>query len=258
MNPYQLGLALPGRSTARRTGYQAGLADAMVGVRLGNFPGWLLDQIRIMDSDLITLDSALLAELGGNGCHLGVPGLVYPASASTVGDAEGEAGAKLPAGLTDDARLATQPAKCVAMAAFYDGPWRTFLASWSQWADGKRGHGLKGWYERFWGWEVGDTITQFRDQLLKVRQAAVANGFNLEGVPMPSTPATGLFDKLGRAVERTAEGAGNGLADILQILKWLAYAAIGVGVILALGFVFRGGWAAGGGRTLMLGAGAGA
>lgn len=251
MNAYSLGMSTCPRETPGRTAYRRGsLVDTSVGLRTGNWPGWLLDQIHVLDADLVAMDMALLNAMSAEGCALMGQGIVYPATASTIGI---EAGAWDMAAVNDSAaRVKTQPLKCVVMATFYDSAWRTFLQSWADFTDDKRGHGLKGIYQRFWGWEVGDTINQFRDQLNKLRDVSGKIGFDLTALPTPSQPAAGAFDaaiEAAKRVARDAEEAGKGMAGLVKVL---IYGLVGVGIMIALAFLFRGGTLGGGGGKLLM------
>jgi hypothetical protein len=235
MNYYQSGLHRSVRGHhVRGANYHRG-AREVIGFRLVNSPGYLLDEINRLDAEISSTDTDLQAFLSSKSC-------AYHRDATSWSDPlAGDAAQRW---VDDDKAVAANPGHCATITGFYDGPWSSFVIGWRDFKDKHDAGGITGWYERFWG-SLMETIDTYRDSLRVMRDAAKAAGFALAS-PDPVNPPAGMFDSAGRAL--------SGIGDLLKTVLYTVLIVGGaVALIWALGALRHGGSLGGGGRLLVVG-----
>lgn len=239
MNYYQSGLHRSVRGHhGRDVSYLRGARRSpreVVGFRLVNSPGFLLDELNRLDTEITSTDSDLQAFLRSQAC-------AYHRDATAWSDPL--AGDAVQRWTDDDKAIASNPVHCATITGFYDGPWASFVVGWREFKDKHDAGGITGVYERFWG-SLMETIDTYRESLRVMRDSAKAAGFSLTS-PDPVNPPAGMFDSAGKA-----------LAGIGDILKTAFYALLIIGgaavLIWAIGALRHGGSLGGGGRLLVVG-----
>lgn len=196
-----------GRALAYQTGART-LPREVVGFRLINTPGYMLDEINRLDGEIKTSDQDLKSYLSSHGCAFFRDGTSWsdpldPGAITRHGE--------------DAKAIAANTGDCIRLEKFYDGPWTNFVTKWEEF---KSKHDSStwpfSWYERFWG-SLMETVDAYRAQLQLMRGAARAVGFGIT-TPDPVSPRKGLLDQ--------GQDALSGLAGMF---KYLFYTALIVG-----------------------------
>lgn len=233
MNYYKMGLATAVVKPPRPNLYRAGV---MVGFRLGNFPGYIKDEIERLNSEVESLNGDLRAQLNASSC-------AYLRGAGTWNDplTTGE----VTSYARDKVAMERNTEPCRTMAEFYCGPWDKFYQQWQEFRSEHNSGGITGWYERFWGGSLAETIESYRTQLFSLHQSAKQAKFS-PVVPMPVYSQPGYADRL-------VDAPGEAIGGLAGFVKLLVYAAIGIVGFLLLTLLLKGGSLAGAPPKLLVG-----
>lgn len=148
-------------------------------------PGWLRDQIDKLRGEYITQGKEMVKQYNDECIAPGFPN-------SNPSD----------------------PERCKKMDRYYEEVWKPLAARFYEFADNHTGSYAKIFFTNFWG-STWDSVKEYRNQLIRLREEAEANGFYFQA-PKPLPPPQGPWD------------------TTFTLLKWIVGAIVGFGAIWAL------------------------